>query len=123
MPYAIAIGFKCVLVVSIISLRAAKLVSYRVVSLQGLSPICKITNPDDVVEIDDKVFVKLNPSNTGLRNLVSSDRVHGEAKAARSLSVSTGLKELMRLRSQAQSAALTAVEAETTCSLLETPPC
>ena len=99
----------------------AKLVSYRAVSLPGLKPVWKITNPEDVVEIGDKVFVKLNPANTGLRNLVCADNDDEAVKAARSLSVSTGLKEIMRLRNRAQSAALTAAEAETTCNLFETP--
>ncbi len=62
MTYTIAIGVKRVLVVSIIMLRAAKLVSYRAVSLPGLNPVWKITNPEDVVEIGDKVLAKLNPA-------------------------------------------------------------
>ena len=77
--------------------------------------------PEDVVEIGEKVFVKLSPANGGLRNLVCAGNEDEAAKAARSLSVSTGLKEIMQLRSLAQSAALIAVEAETACSLFETP--
>ncbi len=69
MSYTIANGFRFVFVAPIIMVRA-KLVSYRVVSLPGLSPVWKITNPEDVVEVGDKVFVKLSPANTGLRSLV-----------------------------------------------------
>ena len=101
----------------------AKLVSYRVVNRPGLNPVWRITNPEDVVEVGDKVFVKLNPANTGLRSLACADRDDEAVKVARSLSVGTGLKEIMRLRNRAQSTALTAVEAETTCSLFETPFC
>ncbi len=121
MSYTIAIGFKLVLVAPIIMSRAAKLVSYRAVSQPGLNPVWKITNPEDLVEIGDAVSVKKNPTDTGLRSLVCADNEDEAVKAARSLSVSTGLKEIMQLRSRAQSTALTAVEAETTCSLLETP--
>ncbi len=123
MSYTIAIGFKFVLVVSIIMLRAAKLVSYRAVSLPGLNPVWKITNPEDVVVIGDKASAKLSPANTGLRSLVCADNEDETVSDARILSVSTGLKEIMQLRNQAQSTALTAVEAETTCSLFETPSC
>ena len=69
MSYTIANCFRSVFVASIIMVRA-KLVSYRVVSLPVLNPVWKITNPEDVVEVGDKVFVKLSPANTGLRNLV-----------------------------------------------------
>jgi len=98
---------------------AASLMSYRVVGVTGVAPKWKITSPEDVQEMGDKAFVKLNTMNTSLWALISSDNpnVQNGSASTKNLSTSKGLKELINMRNRIQSTALV----PQTCSLFEAP--
>jgi hypothetical protein len=98
----------------------AELLDYKAVQLEGVKATWMIP-PTDVVDVEGQLFVKLNGRNHGLLQVVITGNSLAP-KSLRTLTASTGIKEIVLLRNKAQAAAFEAESNESSCSLFDTTP-
>ena len=96
---------------------AATCVTIRGVSLDGLKPVWKVTDPKDVVAHGEQIFIKVNTVSSSLWSLVGVNNPNATDVSTRSLAANIGLKSLIDKRNKAQSEALDASANVSACSL------
>ena len=101
-------------------MKAVELEEYRIVRLDGIKTPWKINLRGDVQTLDDgTVFVKLNTKCSSLWGLLAADNTNVVRGA--SLATSSGLKELIELRNQAQQQLFEESTRDASCQLFDAP--
>ena len=98
---------------------AATLSESRIVAIEGFKTKFTIMNQEDVVHIDDKVFVRLSPTSYTLIQLVAEKNPLVSSPMAKGFTLcdSRGLRRIMQLRNSAHTDTMT--EHEGWCRLFD----
>ena len=87
------------------------------ISLEGIKPTWKISDPQDVVECNGAEFVRVNPVNSSLRTLVLASTEWSPSDI--SMSANKGLRYIINLRNEAQIEAASESSRASSCQLFD----
>ena len=96
----------------------------RLISLEGIKATWKVIDPEDVVECNGAVFVKVNPVNNSLKSIVlASNPAIAELgnPSSFSMSANRGLRDLIALRNRISEQMETAGDGDAKVKLFDGP--